>query len=105
MTVEVALSVMAGARVGRLLLCDEDGRCTGLITLARLTAVRDSSGYTDRIRLRDIGGGGGPIPSPPPPTTMPANAAAEQPQGRDRPGTSPAGAGHPSALDVLAFAR
>ncbi|NEB75399.1 CBS domain-containing protein [Streptomyces sp. SID14478] len=61
MTVEVALSVMAGARVGHLLVCDADGRRTGLITLARLTAVRDGAGYTDRIRLRDIGGvlGGG----------------------------------------------
>ncbi|MFI7320280.1 hypothetical protein [Streptomyces venezuelae] len=119
MTVEVALSVMAGAQVGRLLLCDEDGRRIGLITLARLTAIRDSSGYTDRIRLRDIGGGSGPIPSPPTTTvpmttmpttmplttTMPTNVEAEHPQGRDRPGTPPAGAGHPSALDVLAFAH
>ncbi|MER5948886.1 hypothetical protein ABT127_22820 [Streptomyces sp. NPDC001904] len=64
MTVEVALSVMAGARVGHLLVCDEDGMRTGLITLARLTAVRDSTGYTDRIRLRDISGGSGHFPSP-----------------------------------------
>ncbi|WP_055566642.1 CBS domain-containing protein [Streptomyces atriruber] len=64
MTVEVALSVMAGARVGHLLVCDEDGMRTGLITLARLTAVRDSSGYTDRIRLRDISGGSGHFPPP-----------------------------------------
>ncbi|WJV47221.1 CBS domain-containing protein [Streptomyces flavofungini] len=62
MTVEVALSVMAGARVRHLLICDEDGMRTGLITLARLTAVRDSSGYTDRMRLCDIGGGSGPSP-------------------------------------------
>ncbi|MFF2651134.1 CBS domain-containing protein [Streptomyces sp. NPDC058045] len=47
---------MAGAGVGHLLVCDEDGIRTGLITLARLTAVRDGSGYTDRIRLRDISG-------------------------------------------------
>ncbi|WP_409240344.1 CBS domain-containing protein [Streptomyces sp. PA5.6] len=112
MTVEVALSVMAGARVGRLLLCDEDGKRIGLITLARLTAIRDSSGYTNRIRLRDIGGGSGPTPSPTTmptttmqTTTMPTNVEAGHPQGRDRLGTPPAGAGHPSALDVLAFAR
>ncbi len=60
MTVEVALSVMAAARTGHLVVCDEDGRRTDLVTRARLTAVRDSSGYTDRIRLRDIAGGGGP---------------------------------------------
>ncbi|MFH8606972.1 CBS domain-containing protein [Streptomyces sp. NPDC018029] len=54
MTVEVALSVMAGARVGHLLVCDEDGRRTGLVTRARLTAVRDGSGYTDLMRLRDL---------------------------------------------------
>ncbi|MEV4331815.1 CBS domain-containing protein [Streptomyces sp. NPDC049597] len=54
MTVEVALSVMASARAGCLILCDEDGRCTGLVTRAQLTAARDSSSYTDRIRLRDV---------------------------------------------------
>ncbi|MEW2129416.1 CBS domain-containing protein [Streptomyces sp. NPDC005435] len=54
MTVEVALSVMAAARTGRLVICDEDGRRTGLVTLDLLTAVRDGSGYTDHVRLRDI---------------------------------------------------
>ncbi|MEU0848476.1 CBS domain-containing protein [Streptomyces flaveolus] len=54
MTVEVALSVMTAARTGHLIVCDEDGLCTGLVTRARLTAVRDGSGYTDRTRLRDI---------------------------------------------------
>ncbi|MGY0068021.1 CBS domain-containing protein [Streptomyces sp. QTS137] len=39
-TVEVALSVMAAARTGRLLVRDEDGRRTGPVTRARLTAVR-----------------------------------------------------------------
>lgn len=57
MTVEVALSVMAGARVGHLIVCDEDGKRTGLVTRGRLTAIRDSPGYTDRIRLRDISDG------------------------------------------------
>lgn len=62
MTVEVALSVMAAARTGRLIVCDEDGVCVGVVTRARLTAVRDSIGYTDRIRLRDITDGIGPSP-------------------------------------------
>ncbi|MFJ6088088.1 CBS domain-containing protein [Streptomyces sp. NPDC092369] len=54
MSVEVALSVMAAARTGRLVVCDQDGQCTGLVTRAELTAVRDNSAYTDRVRLRDI---------------------------------------------------
>lgn len=62
MTVEVALAVMAGARVEYLTVCDGDDQSTGLITLVRLAVLRDSSAYTDRIRLRDILGG--PLPSP-----------------------------------------
>ncbi|WP_373428746.1 CBS domain-containing protein [Streptomyces rishiriensis] len=54
MTVEVALSVMASARTGHLLVCDNDGVCTGLLTHAQLTAVRDTPVYTDRVQLRDI---------------------------------------------------
>ncbi|MET7598998.1 MULTISPECIES: hypothetical protein [unclassified Streptomyces] len=54
MTVEVALSVMASARTCHLLICDEDDQLTGRVTRARLTAVRDSPGYTDRVRLRDV---------------------------------------------------
>ncbi|MER7192797.1 CBS domain-containing protein [Streptomyces flaveolus] len=54
MTVEVALSVMTAARTGHLIVCDEDGLCTGLVTRDGLTAVRDGSGYTDRTRLRDL---------------------------------------------------
>jgi hypothetical protein len=54
MTVEVALSLMAGARVDHLVLCDGDDQSTGLITLARLTVLRDAPTYTDRVRLRDI---------------------------------------------------
>ncbi|GAA2445625.1 CBS domain-containing protein [Streptomyces glaucus] len=62
MTVEVALSLMAGARVDHLVLCDGDDQSTGLITLARLTVLRDSPAYTDRIRLRDVLAG--PFTSP-----------------------------------------
>ncbi|WP_037685271.1 CBS domain-containing protein [Streptomyces aureocirculatus] len=58
MTVEVALSVMVGARVEHLLVCDEDGRRTDLVTRAGLMAVRDCSAYTDRTRLRDVRDGG-----------------------------------------------
>ncbi|MGC2999862.1 CBS domain-containing protein [Streptomyces sp. G35A] len=54
MTVEVALSLMAGARVDHLVLCDGDDQRTGLITLARLAVARDSPAYTDRTRLRDV---------------------------------------------------
>ncbi|MFG2313648.1 CBS domain-containing protein [Streptomyces tendae] len=60
MTVEVALSVMAAARTGHLVVCDEDGQYTALVTRARLTAVRNGSAYTDRLRLRDIDDGDGP---------------------------------------------
>jgi len=62
MTVEVALAVMAGARGEYLTLCDGDDQCTGLITRARLAVLRDSSTYTDHIRLREVLDG----PSTPP---------------------------------------
>ncbi|MFE3069180.1 hypothetical protein [Streptomyces sp. NPDC059247] len=64
MTVEVALAVMAGARTEVLRLCDDDGLSTGSVTLARLTAVRDSPSYTDRVRLRDILGDHQPFAPP-----------------------------------------
>ncbi|MEU2265817.1 CBS domain-containing protein [Streptomyces olindensis] len=54
MTVEVALSLMAGARVDHLVLCDGDDQSTGLVTLAWLAGLRDSPAYTDRVRLRDV---------------------------------------------------
>ena len=54
MTVEVALSLMAGAQVDHLVLCDGDDESTGLVTLARLSVLRDTPSYTDRVRLRDL---------------------------------------------------
>ncbi|MFG3525600.1 hypothetical protein ACGF8B_02555 [Streptomyces sp. NPDC047917] len=72
MTVEVALSVMASARTGHLRVCDNDGLCTGLVTRARLTTVRDGPAYTDRLRLRDVLGDRGPHT---PPATMTAEYA------------------------------
>ncbi|MEU5595697.1 CBS domain-containing protein [Streptomyces sp. NPDC020298] len=62
MTVEVALAVMASARVEYLTVCDGDDQSTALITLVRLAVLRDSSTYTDRIRLRDVLDGS--LPSP-----------------------------------------
>ncbi|MFD9573543.1 CBS domain-containing protein [Streptomyces sp. NPDC059982] len=64
MTVEVALSVMTSARTDRLLVCDEDGLCVGLVSRARLAAVREGDAYTDRIRLRDVVEDHGPFASP-----------------------------------------
>ncbi|WP_329126350.1 CBS domain-containing protein [Streptomyces sp. NBC_01465] len=62
MSVEVALAVMTAARTGRLVVCDQDGRRTGLVTRAELTAAREHSAYTDHVRLRDIiGDHGAPI--------------------------------------------
>jgi len=54
MSVEVALAVMAAARTGRLVVCDQDDQRIGLVTRTDLTAVRDSGARTDRVRLRDI---------------------------------------------------
>ncbi|MGC5037457.1 MULTISPECIES: CBS domain-containing protein [unclassified Streptomyces] len=54
MTVEVALSLMAGAGVDHLVLCDGDDQSTGLITLARLAVLSGTPAYTDRVRLRDV---------------------------------------------------
>ncbi|MEU3960328.1 CBS domain-containing protein [Streptomyces buecherae] len=71
MTVEVALSVMAGARTGHLVVCDDDGPRTQLVTLGQLTAVRDSPAYTDRVQLRDILHVDGPV-TPAVPTTVEA---------------------------------
>lgn len=64
MSVEVALAVLAAARTGRLVVCDQDGQPTGLVTHADLSAVRESSAYTDRVRLREILGDHGPFASP-----------------------------------------
>ncbi|MEE1751238.1 CBS domain-containing protein [Streptomyces sp. SP18CS02] len=60
MTVEVALSVMAGARTGHLLVRDDDLR-VGLVTRAQLTTVRDSPACTDRLQPRDLSRDGGPL--------------------------------------------
>ncbi|MET7640834.1 CBS domain-containing protein [Streptomyces sp. NPDC005438] len=100
MTVEVALSVMASARTGHLLVCDGDGLYAGLLTRAQLVEVRDGLGYTDRIRLRDVLEGPGP-------STSPATAVAEARHlMRDHQlHVLPVVDEHGSALGVLALAR
>ncbi|MFD4867097.1 CBS domain-containing protein [Streptomyces sp. NPDC058412] len=100
MTVEVASSVMASARAGHLLVLDEDGLCTGLVTPAQLAAVRDGDAYTDRVRLRDVLGDRGPII--PALTTM---ATAEHAMGHRRLDAPPVVDEQGSALGVLALAR
>ncbi|MEV5433062.1 CBS domain-containing protein [Streptomyces sp. NPDC052701] len=99
MTVEVALSVMA-AGTGHLVVCDEDGRCTGLVTQARLTTIRGSSGYTDRIRPRDITDGSGPFVSP-----LATRAEAQDAMPCGRPEAVPATDEHGNAPGVLAPSR
>ncbi|MFD9468145.1 CBS domain-containing protein [Streptomyces goshikiensis] len=100
MTVEVALAVMAGARADHLLVCDEDGLCTGLVTSAQLTTVRDSAAYTDRIRLRDVLGGRGPFASP-----MTSMAEADHAMRYRRLTALPVVDEQGSALGVLALSR
>ncbi|TQJ90931.1 CBS domain-containing protein [Streptomyces sp. SLBN-31] len=100
MSVEVALAVMAAARTVRLVVCDQDGQCTGLVTHAELAAVRDSSDYTDRVRLRDILGDHGSFASPV--TTM---AEAEHAMRTRRLGVLPVVDEQGSALGVLALSR
>ncbi|MGW0789492.1 CBS domain-containing protein [Streptomyces sp. NPDC002911] len=100
MTVEVALSVMFSARTGHLLVCDNDGLCTGLVTQAQLTAARCSSAYTDRVQLRDILGDRGALTSP---VTSMAEAQCATPHSRLD--ALPVVGEHGSAPGVLALAR
>jgi CBS domain-containing protein len=100
MTVEVALSVMAAARTRHLVVCDEDGLSTGLVTRARLTAVRDGSGYTDRIRLRDIADVIGPFAP-----LLTTGAEAERAMCCRWLGAAPVADEHGNALSTLALSR
>jgi hypothetical protein len=99
MTVEVALSVMASARVEYLLLCDGDDQCTGSITRAELAVLRDSSTYTDQIRLRDVLGR--PFTS-----AVAAMAGAGHPVRHRQPGARPGAVGeHGRALGIRTLSR
>ncbi|GGX43837.1 CBS domain-containing protein [Streptomyces chryseus] len=100
MSVEVALSVMTAARTGRLVVCDQDGQCAGLVTQTELTAVRDSSAYTDRVRLRDILRDHGSFTSP-----VTTASEAEQAMRFLRLGAVPVVDEQGSALGVLALSR
>ncbi|WP_327169871.1 CBS domain-containing protein [Streptomyces subrutilus] len=100
MTVEVALAVMASARADHLLVCDEDGLCTGLVTQSQLAAIRDSAAYTDQVRLRAVLGDRGPFASPA--TTM---AEADHAMRYRRLDALPVVDEQGSALGVLALAR
>ncbi|MFI5642893.1 CBS domain-containing protein [Streptomyces goshikiensis] len=100
MTVEVALAVMTSAHAGHLLVCDPDGLCTGLVTQAQLTAVRDSTAYTDQLRLRTVLGDRGPFTSP-----MTAMAEAEHTMRHRRLEALPVVDEHGSAVGILALAR
>ncbi|MFJ8591149.1 CBS domain-containing protein [Streptomyces sp. NPDC093598] len=100
MSVEVALAVMAAARTVRLVVCDQDGQCTGLVSHTELAAVRDSSDYTDRVRLRDILGDHGSFTSPV--TTM---AEAEDAMRTRQLGALPVVDEQGSALGILALSR
>ncbi|MFE5038907.1 CBS domain-containing protein [Streptomyces sp. NPDC056683] len=100
MTVEVALSVVASDRTGHLLVCDNDGVCTGLLTQAQLTAARDSSIYTDRVQLRDILVDPGPFASP-----VTSLTEAEHAMRYRRLAALPVVDEHGNALGVLALAR
>ncbi|MYR58425.1 hypothetical protein GTY54_20030, partial [Streptomyces sp. SID625] len=85
---------------GQLVVCDADGMCTGLVTRDRLTAVRDGSGYTDRIRLRDIADVIRAFASQPA-----RRAEAERAMRCRRLGAPPVVDGHGNALGVLALSR
>ncbi|MFD0170141.1 CBS domain-containing protein [Streptomyces decoyicus] len=100
MSVEVALAVMAAARTGRLVVCDQDGQCTGLVTRTDLIAVRGSSAYTDRVRLRDILGDHGAVTSP-----VTTAAEAEHVMRSRRLGALPGAGEQGSALGILALSR
>ncbi|MEV0114870.1 CBS domain-containing protein [Streptomyces sp. NPDC050844] len=100
MSVEVALSVMTAARTGRLVVCDQDGRRTGLVTQAELAVACEHSAYTDRVRLRDIIGDHGAPVSP-----VSTASDAEHAMRSRRLGALPAVEGRGSALGVLSLPR
>ncbi|UQA90545.1 CBS domain-containing protein [Streptomyces halobius] len=100
MTIEVALSVMDSARTEHLVVCDNDDLCTGRVTQAQLTAVRDSSAYTDRVQLRDMLDNRGPFTSP----VITIAEAQHAMRGR-RLGAPPVVDEQGSALGVLALAH
>jgi CBS-domain-containing membrane protein len=59
--VDVALSVLTSAGVDHLIVRDEDGVCSGLVTRAQLTAHRVGSWFLEETRLRDVSHDRGPF--------------------------------------------
>lgn len=100
MSVETAPAVMAAARVGRPVVRDRDGRCTGLVAQAEFAAVRDRSAYTDRVRLRDLLGDRGSFTSP-----VTGAAGAEHAMRHHRLGALPVVDEQGSAPGVLVLSR
>jgi CBS domain-containing protein len=78
MAVDVALSVLTSARIPHLVVCDADGRCTGLVTRDQLAAIPSTPWDTDDTRLRDIVHDRGPFT----PVLMPRHDAEDAMQGR-----------------------
>ncbi|MGW1376094.1 CBS domain-containing protein [Streptomyces sp. NPDC002446] len=54
MIVDLALSVLIGARADDLLVRDEDGRCTGLITRSQMTAHHQGHDAERAMRQRAL---------------------------------------------------
>ncbi|MGW1140958.1 CBS domain-containing protein [Streptomyces zhihengii] len=100
MTVEVALAVMASARARHLVVRDQDGLCTGLVSQAGLATLRDSEAYTDQIRLRDLRGDRGPLAPP-----MTAMAEAENAMRHHGLSALPAVDGQSGTRGVIALAH
>ncbi|MEV0224547.1 CBS domain-containing protein [Streptomyces sp. NPDC050704] len=100
MAVDVALSVMAGARLGHLVICDADGRCAGLVTRNQLAAVPSASWGSDDTRLRDIVHDRGPFT----PLLMSHQDAEDTMRGRDL-GVSPVIDEDGYALGVLVLSQ
>ncbi|MFI6105999.1 CBS domain-containing protein [Streptomyces sp. NPDC051310] len=63
MNLDLALSVLAAARSGHLVVCDADGRCTGLVSRTQLTDHPAGTWYTDLTSLRDVAHDRGPFTS------------------------------------------
>ncbi|MDR6979982.1 CBS-domain-containing membrane protein [Streptomyces sp. 3330] len=101
MSVEVALAVMAAARTGRLVVCDQDDERIGLVTRTDLIAVRDSRAPADRVRLRDLLGDHGTCASP---ATTTAGTAGHATRPR-RIGDPRAAAEQTSAPGLFALSR
>lgn len=100
MSVDVALSVLSSARTAHLLIRDEDGRCTGMVTHAQLAAHRGGSWYTDRTRLRDIAHDRGPFTA----TATSVHEAERAMRAREL-GTSPVIDADGRALGVLVLSH